>query len=395
MKKIKMIIVFALLFFIGVFIFLPSENQYCVSSYIRTWGMGSTEEEIGNGRHWNSNDINGKYLTDLIVAFAHVNQNTWGIYFPDAESSDNPFSDLWKEVAAVQKKYPKLKIHVSVGGWGADGFSEMSADDEKKATFIKALVKLLEEKNIDGIDIDWEYPIGPDWGQEISSSPDDGVNFLKLLADMRESFDALGAKTGKHYLISCAVPNSSWYVEKIDVVKLSTIVDSLKLMAYDYYGEWSGQTGHHANLYNNPNDPDWGGWSTDQGVRMYLDAGVPSEKIILGVAYYGRAWKGVKDNGVHGLYQKFEEGAYPDGLSWGDLKSKFLSKDSGYVRYWDDVAKEPYLYNGDIFISYVDKDAIKEIGKYVKKMKLGGVMNWEYGHDIECDLGKALYNSVK
>lgn len=371
------------------------EKEFCVSSYIRTWGLGSTIEEISKGRHWSAKDVNGKYLTDIIVAFAHVDQKTWGIFFPDAESEDKPFTELWTEVAKLQKKYPDLKIHVSVGGWGADGFSEMAADDTKRATFVSALVKLLEEKKIDGIDIDWEYPVGPEWGQEIASSPEDGKNFITLLSNMRAAFTELGKKTGKTYSISCAVPNSSWYVQKIDVVKVASIVDSIKMMSYDYYGAWSAQTGHHANLMNNPADPDWGGWSTDQGVHMYLDAGVPAEKIVLGVAFYGRAWKGVPDNGVHGLYQKYAESAYPDGLSWTDLKKSFLSKKSGYTRYWDDVAKAPFLYNGDIFVTYTDKEEIQLIGEYVKKMGLAGVMTWEYGHDLDCDLGKALYQSVK
>ncbi len=371
----------------------PKAAKYKVESYIRTWPLGSTLEDQAANKHWSATDVKGNYLTELIIAFAHVDQDTWGIKFPDADSAEKPFPELWDEVKSIKAKYPNLKMNCSVGGWGADGFSPMAADSAKKEKFIAALVNLLKEKDLDGIDIDWEYPIGPDWGQAIASSPDDGKNFIALLQDMRVAFDELGKSTGKHYSISCAIPGSTWYVNKIDVVAVANAVDTMKLMSYDYYGSWSGQTGHHANLFNNPDDPDWGGWSTDQAVKMYLNAGVPANKIVVGVALYGRAWKGVQDNGVHGLFQKFTEGAYPDGLSWPDLK-EFLKPESGYTRYWDDVAKAPYLYNGDIFITYTDAEEINLIGEYVKQNGLGGVMTWEYGHDVNADLIKVLYESV-
>ena len=372
---------------------VPKASEYKVESYIRTWPLGSTAEDMASGIHWSRKDIKGNYLTELIIAFAHVDPETWGICFPDADSEEMPFTELWDEVKAVKAKYPDLRVNCSVGGWGADYFSPMAADPKKKEKFIAALVELLREKDLDGIDIDWEYPIGPDWGQEIASSPEDGKNFVSLLQDMRVAFDELGKTTKKYYSISCAIPGSTWYVEKIDVLSVAKAVDTMKVMSYDYYGSWSSQTGHNANILNNPIDPDWGGWSTDQAVKLYLNAGVPASKIVVGVAFYGRAWKGVPDNGVHGLFQKYTEAAYPDGLSWTDLK-EFLKPESGYTRYWDDVAKAPFLYNGDIFISYTDEEQIKYIGDYVKENGLGGVMTWEYGHDIDSELIKVLYESV-
>ena len=115
---------------------------------------------------------------------------------------------------------------------------------------------------------------------------------------------------------------------------------------------------------------------------------------MLGIAFYGRGWKGVEAgaNG-DGLYQKYESGAYSDGLSWADT-APFLAEGSGYTRYWDDAAKACYLYNGDEFISYVVGQAVEEIGKYAREKGLGGVFTWEYGHDVKCDLLPTLVNSV-
>lgn len=364
-----------------------------VASYIRTWPLGSTAEEQKQGRHWRAKDIKGQYMTDLIVAFAHAKADGT-IWFPDAESATQPFTGMWSQVASLQKRYPHMRIHVSVGGWGADKFSAVAADPALRAVLVQELTDLAKLRKLDGIDIDWEYPVGPDWGEEIPHSPDDGKNFIALLSELRTSLDSLSQATGKKYLVSIAAPASTWYPQKIDMKALCATVDSIKLMTYDYYGPWSSTTGHHANLFNNPADPAWGGWSTAQTVDAYLAAGVPASKLIVGTAFYGRAWKGVAAGGTNGLFQKFSAAAYPDGLSWPDLK-KMEADGSGFVRYWDDTAKAPYLYDGDMFITYTDKREIALIGAYVREKGLGGVMTWEYGHDIGAELLKPLYESVK
>jgi chitinase len=233
------------------------------------------------------------------------------------------------------------------------------------------------------------------------------------------------------------------------------IVDYLKLMCYDYYGPWSSATGHNANLYNNPLDPAWGGWSTDQGLDVYIKDWIPAEKIMLGVAFYGRGWDGVpsgyiddeppvyseksdiknsyrnKDAGnetpgllfkvqgyssdradikgnqnndakkannkLPGLYQSYKTSKpfNPEGsLAYSDIK-ELLKPGSGFTRYWDDVAKAPYLYNGDIMLSYTDEELVKLITDFAKEKKTGGVFVWEYGHDLNAELMKVLYENMQ
>ena len=144
----------------------------------------------------------------------------------------------------------------------------------------------------------------------------------------------------------------------------------------------------------NPENTDPKDQSIDNAVRFFEKAGMPKEKIIVGIAFYGRAYKGVEDGGKHGLFQKFTDTTYVDGISWPDMKN-FLKEGSGFTRYWDDVAKVPYLYNGDMFITYVDQQAVEEVGKYAKENNLGGVMVWEYGHDLDCVLFDVLKKSVQ
>jgi chitinase len=250
------------------------------------------------------------------------------------------------------------------------------------------------------MDVDWEYPVGPDWGSEIKARPEDRQNYIILLQEIRDALDVLGAKNGKRYGLSTAVPAGPWFLKVNDVRAAANIVDSLKLMTYDFYGGWSKNTGHHTNLYNNPNDPDWGGWSTDQTVKAYLTI-VPPEKIMLGLGFYGHAFQGVKPGAKkNGLFLSYA--SLPDKppfdvggtISWVDIKP-LLQPGSGYTRFWDNVAKAPYLYNGDIWISYTDEEQIKLIAKYAKQKRLGGVFAWEYGHDMGGELFKVLAESYQ
>jgi chitinase len=369
-----------------------------VSSYIRTW-PSNPEAREGNSVYWNAGQIKGDYLTDLIIAFALIDKDDGTtIYIPELRDAgtDPLFSNIWDEVAAVKKKFPHLKVNVSVGGYtGSWNFSDLAADPAKRAVFTQNVIKWLKDYDLDGVDIDWEYPVGPEWGLEIKTRPEDRTNYISLLKELRDALTALGTETGKYYSLSTCVPASKWFVTANDIESAAKLVDGFKLMAYDYYGSWSTTTGHNANLTTNPDDPAWGGWSTKDAVNAYLDAWVPASKIMLGFAFYGKIWSGVKDGGTHGLFQPYTGLPYDQGnITWLQIK-ELLKPDSGYTRYWDEVAESPYLYNGDNFISYTDEEAIKRISAYAKEKGLGGVFVWEYVQDVHGELLKVLAESRK
>jgi len=361
-----------------------------VSTYIRTWGLDADDQQEGS-RHWNANMVKAEYLTDLIIAFALINSSDkHTIYISETR---NTFSNLWDEVAALKSKHPHLRVNISIGGYtGSAYFSGMAKDADLRAQFVAGVIDWLDRYNLDGVDIDWEYPVGPPWDVRVFA---DAPNYLALLRELREAMDTLGAKTGKYYTLSTAVPSSSWFNAAINVKEVSNIVDALKLMAYDYYGGWSSTTGHHSSIFRNPADSSNGG-STDQGLRSYLNSFVPAHKIQMGVAFYGRAFAGVQPgpNG-DGLYQKYSSIPFSDGfLTWPQIQ-ELLKPDSGFTRYWDDVAKAPYLYNGDIWITYTDPQQIEELVKYSKEKGLGGFFSWEYGTDMNAGLLKTLFENAQ
>jgi chitinase len=178
------------------------------------------------------------------------------------------------------------------------------------------------------------------------------------------------------------------------VVAAANIVDALKLMSYDYYGGWSNTIGHLANVFKNPIDRE--GWSTDQAVSEYLKAGVPPQKIQMGFAFYGRAFQSVSPGPNNdGLYQRYESVPFGEGeVTWTQIV-EFLEPDSGFKRYWDDAAKSPYLYDGDIWITYCDEQLIAELANYVKNKNLGGFFVWEYTADMNANLLKVLSDNAQ
>jgi len=324
-----------------------------VAVYINTW------------QSWKAATVKGQYLSDIILAFALINQNNLSIQM-------NGFSG-WKEVAALQTAYPHLKVTVSVGGASEKGFPNVSADSDKRAAFIASICQFVKSHNLDGVDIDWEFP-----------NSSQRVNYIALLRETRAALDVLESETGKQYSLSSAV--SATY--NASMAEAAEIVDSLKVMNYDYYGSWSGTTGHNANLYNNPRKQNE--QSTDKSISAYLNAGIPAEKIMLGAAFYGKSWNGVSPGSYEpGLFQSYS--TYGTEPSWTTIKT-YLKDGSGYTRYWDDAAMAPFLYNAvsKRWVSYSDAEQMQCLARYAKEKKLGGVFAWEYLHDPGAELLIAL-----
>lgn len=349
-----------------------------VISYIRTWPLGSTTEDMKKGIHWKAEDIQGEKLSTLNIAFAHIVEGT-NIAIEDMKDGADGtpgFKNLFEEIAKLQAKYPDLRINLSIGGWGADGFSDMAATPETRKAFIANVMGWVTKYGFNGVDIDWEYPVSGGWGA-IKARPEDKTNFTALMTELRQALDAFGVANNKKYELSVAAAASPDYLTWIEPEKIAAIVDYAKLMCYDFYGSWSETTGHLANLYGNPAKPD--DLNVDAVVQNFLKAGFPVEKLLLGVPFYGRAWKGVP-NTENGLYQKAQEATYPDGITYPDILA--LMKNGGFTRYWDDVAKAPYLYNGDVWITYEDEQSLTEKIKYIQEKGLRGMMVWEYAHDM-------------
>lgn len=320
-------------------------------------------------------DVDARSVTRLNYAFANIQDGRMVMGFSHDEEN---FAVLTR----LRRQNPSLKVLVSVGGWlWSGGFSDVALTKESRKIFIQSVVEFLTRYDLDGLDIDWEYPGMVGAGHRFRG--EDKANFTILLQELRERFDREVRHSKRRWMLSIAAGASDEFVEHTEMAKVQRYVDSVNLMAYDYYVPSVDKVaGHHAPLFTNPADPKK--ISVDASVHAFEAAGVPAAKIVLGIPFYGHVWGQVADH-EHGLYQQGHE--VPNAYApYGVISSKMLH--DGFERFWDPVALAPYLYNSQtqIFVTYDDPESVAAKCSYVLKQRLGGVMFWDYSGDYAHEL---------
>jgi chitinase len=324
--------------------------------------------------------IRGDLLTHINYAFAIIDKDNQCVA-RDPKHAEKGFTQLRE----LKQRHPHLKTLISVGGWtDSTGFYDTAKTPETRATFAKSSAAFAKEHGFDGVDIDWEYP-GGGGNDKGRGGPEDTPNFTALLRDLRAALDAQGKADGKRYLLTIAAP-AGGQIKRIEVGQIHPLLDFINLMTYDFAGSWSKQTAFNAPLY--PwGEHDQGKLGGDVSVQSYFKAGVPADKVVLGVPFYGRAFGGVKAAGdTHGLNQPFDPKAKqtsPDGWGWRGISANFVDKKAKH--FWHDKAKVPWLFDEKtgLFITYDDPQSIRGKAQYVRDNNLGGVMIWELSDDDE------------
>jgi chitinase len=265
----------------------------------------------------------------------------------------------------------------------------MTVNAESRGAFVQSVMEFLEKYKLDGLDIDWEYPGMPGAGHPFR--PEDKHNFTLLLKELRTRFTAETRKTHQRLYLTFAAGAADDFLEHTEMAQAQRYVDTVNLMSYDYYEAGSDPiSGNHAPLFTDPADPKK--VSTADSVAAFEKAGVPAAKIVVGMPFYGRAWGQVADVN-HGLFQQGKVVANVH-ATYPVITQTLLNQ--GYVRYWDEKASVPYLYNAQqqIFVSYEDPESIAAKCRFVLSHKLGGVMFWEYSNDPSGTLLRAIDDSL-
>lgn len=287
-------------------------------------------------------------MTHINYAFGHVNDTFDGVRV------DNP--QRLKDMVALKKVNPDLKVMLSVGGWGSGRFSEMAMDRKLRRSFADDCLRVVKEFGLDGIDIDWEYPTSSAAG--ISYSPEDTGNFTMLMKDLRQVL-------GDGLLLTFASAASAEYV---DFTAVEPYVDFVNIMAYDM----ATAPKHHSALYESEIS---GGMTSDKAARAHLAAGMPAHKLVLGMPFYGRG-----------------SGRYADFNDFKDIK-----KDIEAYEIWDEKAQVPYIADtdGTLIVGYDNPRSLKIKCGYIKANGLRGAMYWDYdGDDADGTLRKTVAREI-
>lgn len=317
--------------------------------------------------------LNATRLTHLNYSFARIVDGEVSLGRPEQAAS-------LRALQRVRAWNPDLKLLISVGGWGwSNGFSDAALTEQTRERFAASAVDFMKTYGLDGVDIDWEYP--GQRGEDNDFRPEDKQNFTLMLRELRTRLDARSEADGRspddRYLLTIASGASQTFLDHTEMDKAQEYLDFVNIMTYDFHTGSSPIAGHHTNLSASTAEGS-DGKNSRSAVEEHLAAGIPADKLVLGVAFYGRAWSG--GPGLHlGLYEPFAEHR---SVSYQVLASEYVDR-NGYVRHWDTAAEAPFLWNDSLmtFISYDDPESLRLKAAYVRSRGLGGVMFWHLNHD--------------
>lgn len=330
-------------------------------------------------------NLHDKNIDIAILAFAKIDKTN--VYF-DLDPAKNEI--IKENIKKLQANNKKTSFILGVGGYKADGFSDASLDGNRY-NFTESMIAMVKELDLDGIDIDWEYPAFDSWNTT-KARPEDTKNFTSLMKELDEKLDRLPRKN-KNYYLTFAAGNEEWFFKNVEVKKVEKYVDFINVMSYDLTGTWSDTTGYNSNLFIDKHKKSK--TSVDRIIRLYLDRDVDPSKLLLGIPAYSYGWEKVKSDANKDASFSLGKPINIDkvDLSYKSIKEKYLDQD-GFKRYFDDTAKTAYLYDGDTFITYEDKEALQAKVKYIKDKKLAGVMVWEYSQDSDDGIVKYLSDNL-
>ena len=299
------------------------------------------------------------FLLDFVIyAFAEIKSD--GTLFI-------PTPRYLRQLLALRQDNPDLRVVVAIGGWGQDGFSDAAQTPSSRYNFAREINALIKQYNLDGIDIDWEYPANSAAG--IKSRPEDKENFTLLLTAIR---DVIGYDK---WLSVAGTGDKAYINQSVEIDNIAPLINYFNLMSYDFT---AGETGpnakkHQSNLYDsNLSIP---GYSVDAMVRNLIAAGMPSQKILLGVPFYGRLGATITK-------------------SYDQLRRDFINK-NGYTYKFDKDAQAPYLEReGELAMSYDDLLSIYIKSQYVIDNCLGGIFSWMAPYDRANILARAMNEGI-
>jgi GH18 family chitinase len=193
------------------------------------------------------------------------------------------------------KKIKGAKRILSFGGWDFSTMPETyqifrnGVKPANRLVMAQKIAAFIKDNNLDGVDIDWEYPGAPDLPDFDPGTKEDGPNYLAFLAVLK---NLLPGKT-----VSIAAPASYWYLKQFPIAQIGKLVDYIVYMTYDLHGQWDANNGYSQEGCDDGNclRSQVNLTETKHSLAMITKAGVPGNKIIVGVTSYGRSFKMAKE----------------------------------------------------------------------------------------------------
>lgn len=357
-----------------------------VVGYLASWGVRSKGTVIAN--------LPAKHLTHIFYAFG-------GIARDGSVKLGDPCTDVgacgkgqplptvaggnFGELRQLKKRFPHLKLAISIGGWGGSAtFSDAALTDASRKKFASSAIELYLRRwpgLFDGIDIDWEFPVRGGLKGNVER-PEDKENLTLLLAELRRQLVTQGASDRKRYELTIAASARPSEIANLELAKITPLLDFIGVMTYDYHT--GGSIAHfNAPLYPATGDPT-PELTVDASIRAFRAGGVPADKLLIGVPFFAKAYGRVADINA-GLLQPSAGAPKNWRESDGDWRrlSRSALTNPRYVRHWEPRAQVPWLYDAKTgtWITYDDPESVRAKADYVREHSLGGLIIWELGGD--------------
>lgn len=273
-------------------------------------------------------------ITHVNYSFA-IPSKDGSLEYGDVARSVDRTSDICRKAG--------VKVLVSVGGGGGTelqhAFAEAVHNKESRSVLADNLMKMTEELNLDGLDIDYEA-----WNLK------DEAYDLELRDALEDFLKDLRVRLGDDRLLTSAVATYGKYTSA-----MVDCFDYVTVMAYDLTGPWGSVAGPHSPFE-----------FFTSAIATFKEMGFPDNKIVGGVPFYGRG--------------------FPD----GDPKKAYA------MSYADIVDKYPGAEDKDCIDDELWYDGLSMITRkcnYVQENGLGGIMFWEITQDT-MDSSKSLLDRI-
>ncbi|MFD3566725.1 glycosyl hydrolase family 18 protein [Streptomyces sp. NPDC058667] len=286
-----------------------------------------------------------------------------------ADTWDQPLRGNFNQLRKLKKAYPNIKILWSFGGWTwSGGFGQAV---QNPTAFAQSCYDLVEDPRwadvFDGIDLDWEYPNACGLSCDTSGP-----------AAFKNMMQAMRAKFGANNLVTAAVTadaSAGGKIDAADYAGAAQYMNWFNVMTYDFFGAWAakGPTAPHSPLTSYAGIPQ-AGFNSAEAIAKFKAKGVPANKLLLGIGFYGRGWTGVTQSAPGGTATGPAAGTYEQGIEdYKVLKSSCPATGT--------VAGTAYAHCGTNWWSYDTPATVTSKMNWAKNQGLGGAFFWEFSGD--------------
>ncbi|MDX3854678.1 glycoside hydrolase family 18 chitinase [Streptomyces sp. AK02-01A] len=286
-----------------------------------------------------------------------------------ADTWDQPLRGNFNQLRKLKAQYPNIKVLWSFGGWTwSGGFPDAV---KNPTAFAQSCYDLVEDPRwadvFDGIDLDWEYPNACGLSCDTSGA-----------ASFKNMMQAMRAKFGANNLVTAAVTadaSAGGKIDAVDYAGAAQYMNWFNVMTYDFFGAFAAQgpTAPHSPLTSYPGIPQ-AGFNSAEAIAKFKAQGVPANKLLLGIGFYGRGWTGVTQSAPGGTATGAAPGTYEAGIEdYKVLKNTCPATGT--------VGGTAYAHCGTNWWSYDTPATIAGKMSWAKQQGLGGAFFWDFTGD--------------